>query len=449
MMKKTGKTSREFKTPIFRRLKVPDSRDQAITAILHIDEIILKTLEFEQLTERIVNVVLEELGYLKLGYVMIVLSLIDKRRNILERISISKTKEAAEALKLSPVTFKKIEFSLEEEENFCVKAVKNRQAYITRDLSDMLYPAIERDFVRAVQKKLKVKTSIVLPIFARDEAVGTIIFSLNKGEEKISVFEKQILVGFTNAIGIAVEHASLYGRLRRTNRRLKEVSALKDEFVYLASHELRTPLTAISGSLSTILEGYAGKMSREAQEFVEGAYNESQRLIRLVNNLLNISRIEGGRLKFEIKEFSLSAVINLVVEALATQAREKKIDLVFDAPKELILKSDEDKVRELLVNLIGNAIKFTDQGRVAVTAWKQGKLIIAAVEDTGHGILQQDQAKLFKKFARLDGSKSGRKKGGTGLGLYICRNLLKGMGGEIWIMSEHGKGSTFFFTLPC
>jgi len=289
---------------------------------------------------------------------------------------------------------------------------------------------------------------MIYPIVSKGETLGAMIFSLSKEADKISKYEKELLAGFTNAVGIAVENASLYRRLKKTNKRLKEVSALKDEFVYLASHELRTPLTAIGGSLSTISDGYAGKINKKAKEFIEGAYNENQRLIRLVNNLLNISRIEGGRLKFEIKKFDLSSIVQGIIESLKSQAEEKKIELVFNTEKELILNTDEDKIREILVNLIGNAIKFTDEGRVAVTVWKQSKIIIVSVEDTGRGILPEDQPKLFRKFERLDHAKTGKRKGGTGLGLYICRNLIDGIGGEIWIESQHGKGSTFFFALP-
>ena len=236
--------------------------------------------------------------------------------------------------------------------------------------------------------------------------------------------------------------------LRKTNARLRQISALKDEFISLTSHELRTPLTAIGGSISTILEGYAGKIDDKAREFLEGAYNENLRLLRLVNNLLNISQIELGRLKFNIVKLNLLTSATNVIEVLRSQAEEKKLELVFNVEKELFVNVDEDKLREILINIIGNAIKFTDKGRVAMTVWKQDKTAIISVEDTGRGILFKDQQKLFKKFEKVDSIKAARKKGGTGLGLYICKNLIKGMDGEIWLKSEHGKATTVFFTLP-
>lgn len=318
-------------------------------------------------------------------------------------------------------------------------------------------------------------------IFLASIVVGTMIFTTTT-EFAWLIFQKEIVLGFIPGVGFMVRIISLifmstYGSvlgqkimseekarsraqtaadrlkettesLKRTNVKLKQISALKGEFVSLTSHELRTPLIAIAGSLSTILEGFAGKINARVKEFLEGAYNENSRLLRLVNNLLNISRIEAGRLKFDIAPLDLKEAISRTFESLAIQAKERKLDLVFESEAKLLVRADKDKVREVLVNLVGNAIKFTNQGRVAVYAGKQGKLALVGVEDTGRGILPQDQPKLFKKFERVDGVESSEKKGGTGLGLYICKNLIEGMEGEIWLQSEHGKGSTFFFTLP-
>lgn len=428
---------------------LPYSKEEfkALSGLWKIDRVILDALNFEELANRVVNVVLEELDYLKLGYQIIVLTLIDKKSRDVKRISISKTKPAAKALEETPIPFKEIIIPLSATENLLVKAIKNKKIYFTHDLSDVLYPEANRKIWRQIQKVCEIKTSMIYPIVARGKTLGAMIFSLSKGADEISIYEKEILAGFTNAVGIAVEHVSLYRKLRKTNQRLKKVSALKDEFVSLASHELRTPLTAIAGSLSTILDGYAGKVDGQKQEFLQGAYNESNRLIRLVNNLLNISRIEAGRLKFELNSFELCKIIEEVVENLEAQAKEKAINLVFGCQKLQVL-ADQDKVREILVNLIGNALKFTDKGRVAVDAFRQDGLAVIVVEDTGNGILPEDQDKLFKKFERVDGVQASKQKGGAGLGLYICRNLLKGMAGEIWLKSAHGKGSTFFFTLP-
>lgn len=236
--------------------------------------------------------------------------------------------------------------------------------------------------------------------------------------------------------------------LRSANDKLQELDKLKDEFVSLASHELRTPMTAIKGSISTIIEGYAGDISQEAREFLMSAYNENDRLIRLVNNLLNISRIEAGRFIFNLQKVSIDIVIEEVVKNLQMAAREKNFYLKFERLSELAaVNADEDKVKEVLINLIGNAIKFTHEGGITVSAKREGNYIITSVSDTGHGISKEDQEILFQKFSRVQKEYS-KQAGGTGLGLYISKQIIEGHKGKIWLESEVGKGSTFYFSLP-
>ncbi|HUV46510.1 MAG TPA: ATP-binding protein [Candidatus Bathyarchaeia archaeon] len=303
---------------------------------------------------------------------------------------------------------------------------------------------------------LKVKEGIIGLLLLGEKLSGD-IYS-NQDVELLEIFSPQLAVAIENALAyqeiqkfsetLKLEVKKATSALEKTNKRLRQVSALKDEFVSLTSHELRTPLTAIGGSLSTVLEGYAGKVSEKTREFLEGAFSENTRLLRLVNNLLNISRIEAGRLKFNIAPLNLNEVVIAALETIKTQAEEKKLKLIFEPRENLIVQADEGKLREIIINLCGNAIKFTEVGQVAVTAWRHGEVAIVAVEDTGPGILPQDQQKLFRKFEQVDGIKASKKKGGTGLGLYICKNLIEAMGGEIWLKSEDNKGSTFYFTLP-
>ncbi|MFC1711705.1 sensor histidine kinase [Patescibacteria group bacterium] len=427
---------------------VPQEDKLVVNSLWRVNKVILTSLDFEKLSTEVVNVVLQELDYMNMGYRICVLTLIDKKERIVRRVSFSPTPEALEILKSAKVRFHEIKIPLKEKENLLVKVINEQKVYVTHDLSDVFYPEKTREVWRSLQQKVGIKTSLVFPLIIRGESLGAMIFSLSKTEKKISDYEKAILEGFTDAVAVSLENASLYRKLKKTNKRLEEVSALKDEFVSLTSHELRTPLTAVAGSLSTILEGYAGKINTQVKEFVEGALNESNRLIRLVNNLLNISRIEAGRLKFEINTFNLSDTVKEVVEGLKAQAKEKNLKLVFGGKDKLTVKADQDKIREIIINLLGNAIKFTDKGGVAISFWKHTDMAVLSIEDTGRGVEIKDQAKLFKKFERVDGADGAKKKGGTGLGLYICKNLLQGMGGEIWLKSIHGKGSTFYFILP-
>jgi signal transduction histidine kinase len=205
-------------------------------------------------------------------------------------------------------------------------------------------------------------------------------------------------------------------------------------------------MTAIRGSLLTILEGYAGELSKESREFLVAAYNENDRLLRLVNNLLNISRIESGHFKFTYEHVNMNAQIIEVTNGLLSAAKEKNISLTY-VPNTAVpaIMADGDKIKEVLINIIGNAVKFTHKGGVTVTLQQKEGELITSIADTGSGIAKEDQELLFKKFSQIQEDYA---TGGTGLGLYICKIIIEGLKGKIWLESSLGKGSTFYFSLP-
>lgn len=307
--------------------------------------------------------------------------------------------------------------------------------------------------------------NIVLPLVAENENIGVILLSDKASGEVYSVEDISLLKIIAPEVAVGVKNALSYEEikafnvtlqeeinkatqdLKNANEKLKELDKLKDEFVSLASHELRTPMTAIKGSISTILDGYAGDITKESREFLMAAYSENDRLIRLVNNLLNISRIESGRMTFTVTNFDLKKVIAEVVGNLQMSATDKHLNLKFDADMDLPqVSADEDKVREVLINLIGNAIKFTHEGGVTVKVGIKDGFIEVAVEDTGHGIAPEDKELLFKKFSQVNSYT--KQAGGTGLGLYICKQIIESLKGKVWFDSTVGRGSTFYFALP-
>jgi signal transduction histidine kinase len=317
---------------------------------------------------------------------------------------------------------------------------------------------------KSVMRKMEI--SVVVPLKAEGDPVGLLILGPKKSGDIYSEEDLNLLEILAPEVAVAIQNAKAYEEIRRfnvtlqeeinkatndlkkANVQLQELDKLKDEFVSLASHELRTPMTAIRGSLATILEGYAGELSSEAKEFLTAAYNENDRLIRLVNNLLNISRIEAGRFTFNIAKINLEDVIMEVVNNLNSAAKEKNLILEYkkDGPLPLTI-ADPDKIREVLINLIGNAVKFTHVGGVTVTTKINGSDIVTSVSDTGSGIAKEDTDLLFKKFSQIQGDYA-KQSGGTGLGLYICKQIIEGLGGKIWLESIMGRGSSFFFSLP-
>jgi signal transduction histidine kinase len=259
---------------------------------------------------------------------------------------------------------------------------------------------------------------------------------------------KEALENLTKQLEEKVEERTK--ELRQAYEKLQELDKMKDEFVSITSHELRTPMTAIQGYL-WMLEKKGGKLNEKQARYVEKAQHGSARMLSLINDMLDVSRIEQERVELEIKEIDLLPIINDTVEELKARAEERKLrlELVRSREKLPTVKGDAEKVRRVLTNLLGNAIKFTEKGRVTVDAYRKGKFVQVNVADTGRGIAKEDIPRLFKKFGRLESDfVTAAEAGGTGLGLYISRALVERMRGKISLQSEPGKGSTFSFTLP-
>ncbi len=231
----------------------------------------------------------------------------------------------------------------------------------------------------------------------------------------------------------------------------KVMERSKDEFFAVASHELRTPLTAIRGNSSMILDMYKDKIkSKDVTEMLVDINDASKRLIGIVNDFLDVSRLEQGKIEIKNTEFGISSTINKVIKSVKEGADTKNVELSYKKTKEVKVFTDEEKVEQILFNLIGNAIKFTSAGNVSIETKVAGNFVKISVTDTGSGISAKNEALLFRKFQPAgeqilarDVTKS------TGLGLYISRLLISKLGGTIGLeKSEVGKGSTFFFTIP-
>lgn len=238
-------------------------------------------------------------------------------------------------------------------------------------------------------------------------------------------------------------------KLVKANEKLMIADKMKDEFVSVASHELRTPMTAIKNYLWLINKNNDEKNFKQNKKFLQIALDSTERLINMVNDMLTISRIEGNRFELNKKQFDLNQVMNQVyldLQPLVDNKNFKFIKKNFDGA--LPIYGDPDKVHEAIQNLVGNAVKFTAKGKVEMRCEKKGRCAILSVTDTGPGIDKGDFPKLFNKFCRLENSYVKIKETGTGLGLYICKQIMLKHNGDITFTSELGKGSTFMLIFP-
>jgi PAS domain S-box-containing protein len=241
-----------------------------------------------------------------------------------------------------------------------------------------------------------------------------------------------------------------FAQLTRDITSRKQLERMKDEFVSIVSHELRTPLTAIRGALGLLGAGVAGELPGEAQELIELAGSNCERLVRLINDILDIQKIEAGKMSLRLATLDPAVVVSRTVEQLRTWAGEQQVALAHQLDVAAPWHADEDRISQVLTNLISNAVKFSPKGgtvRVTVKPAAAGARARVEVADEGPGIPAEQRHLLFGKFQQLDGSDS-RKMGGTGLGLAICKAIVELHGGTIGVESELGKGSTFWVELP-
>jgi len=315
---------------------------------------------------------------------------------------------------------------------------------------------MERHGLR-LSMSLRTREDFVGYLLLGDKLSGDIYSS--QDIELLEIIGKELAVAISNAKAYAqiqefnltlqarVDHAT--NRLRVANRHLKELDHAKDEFISMASHQLRTPLTTIKGYLSMMLEGDAGKLNKAQTEFVDYAFGSSERMVNLISDLLNVSRLSAGRFLIQTKPTDMVQMISEEVHQLQTHASAKHIKLIFEPPPEPLppAEIDDNKTRQVVMNFIDNAIYYTQVGEVRVVLEQHADKVRLEVRDTGIGVPENARKKLFSKFYRADNAQTIRPDG-TGLGLYLAKRVVEDQGGTIIFSSVEGKGSTFGFELP-
>jgi signal transduction histidine kinase len=247
---------------------------------------------------------------------------------------------------------------------------------------------------------------------------------------------------------LAIQNARLFEEVARKGRELEIASQHKSQFVANMSHELRTPLAAILGYAELMQEGFYDPLGEKSMDALTRIRSNGKHLLGLINSVLDIAKIESGQFSLNIAEYALDNVVETVRAATQSLAEAKKLALKTEVAKALpVGLGDEQRLTQVLLNLVGNAIKFTDAGEVRVTAEAINGHFAVSVADTGPGIPEQERMRIFEQFHQVDNSNT-KAKGGTGLGLAIAKQIVEMHGGRIWVESTLGKGSTFRMELP-
>jgi signal transduction histidine kinase/HAMP domain-containing protein len=308
-------------------------------------------------------------------------------------------------------------------------------------LEEPTYPRrkiIERDGFRAL---------LAVPLLREEKLIGALVVR-RRAPGKFKKETVDLLQTFATQSALAIQNARLFREIEEKGRELEIASKHKSEFLANMSHELRTPLNAILGYAELILDKIYGDVPEKIQEVLERLQENGRHLLGLINDVLDLSKIEAGRLTLSLNDYSIQEVVQTVFSAVEPLAAEKNLALKVTVPSDLEPgKGDEQRIAQVLLNLVGNAIKFTEKGEVGVEVTASDGMFLVSVSDTGPGLSEADQEKIFEEFHQADSSTT-REKGGTGLGLSIAKRIIEMHGGRIWVESSLGKGSTFWFTLP-
>jgi len=313
------------------------------------------------------------------------------------------------------------------------------------------FPDIEADTyeprLRSLMRQSGFRAILNVPLLREDRIFGGLsVCRKSPGEFPQQVVD--LLRTFATQSVLAIQNARLFQEIEEKGHQLEIASRHKSQFLANMSHELRTPLNAIVGYTELILDNIYGEAPEKVRNALKRVDKNAHHLLGLINDVLDLSKIEAGSLTLSLTDFSMKDAAQMAVTAVEPLATEKKLALKVSIPADLpTAKGDERRISQVLLNLAGNAIKFTEAGEVRVEVTASDGVFLVSVADTGVGIAEEDQPKIFEEFHQVEGSDKG-KKGGTGLGLSISKRIIELHGGRIWVESKPGQGSTLRFTLP-
>jgi signal transduction histidine kinase len=304
-------------------------------------------------------------------------------------------------------------------------------------------PPDAQDYVR----RAGVRTVLAVPLLREGSPIGVIVVRRTE-VRPFAENEMRLLRTFADQAVIAIENVRLFKELEVANRELAAASQHKSEFLANMSHELRTPLNAIIGFSEVLTDRMFGELNEKQDEYLKDIHASGTHLLSLINDILDLSKIEAGRMELELTDFDLPTALDNALALVRERAGRRSITLQMSVDQRLAeVRADERKIRQVVLNLLSNAIKFTPEGgRIEIAAEPKDGSVEVTVSDTGVGIAPEDQEAVFEEFRQVGTAE--KKAEGTGLGLTVCRQFIELHGGRIWVRSQVGVGSTFTFTIP-
>jgi len=420
-------------------------RNKTLSLLRGLDEIAMSALETGEMAHRVAAALAAEFFY-----PFVAIGVCDAPCKNLEWMSAACLDEEAKLCR-KDVVWQPLKIS--GSENACARAVATCTQTEVKTLHEALSPSVSDEAIAEMNLSGQVQSVFILPLAAQKACLGVLVIGFNRSADDLTRYERETFAPLLNLVTIAVQKAQTYSslvdttkKLQIVNHKLKKLDAQKTEFLSIASHQLRTPLAAIRGYVDLMIDGSYGETSDKQKDVIGKIHGSLEGLIELVGQLLSVSRIESGKTNVEIESMNLVPICREVADFLSVKAKESGLELTCEVKELPPVLGDVSKVKEVMMNLTENALKYTDTGTVAIGFIEEPKFIRVEVRDTGIGLSKENIEKLFQKFSRVESSTVDHT--GTGLGLYVCKRLVDAMGGEIWVESPGlGKGSTFIFRL--
>lgn len=420
-------------------------RNKTLSVLRAIYAITMTSLKTQEVGQRIVDTIVKELGFSEA-----LINIIDVKSDALQPLAITQSPQVVGALQLIGKSLADLAVPLSSHNNILVTCVEHRTMQMTTNMLDLLTPHADQATSDKIAKLTNVQSIIVYPLLINMQIFGTLALGIPKNISDLSRAEKETIEELINLVGIALDRAKLHEDLEHANEQLKLLDKLKDEFVSIASHELRTPMTSIKSYTWMVLNGKVGAIEPKVKEYLDKVYQSTERLLRLINEMLDISRIESGRVQLKSESINIADLAHVVQDEFQVRTAEQNLTLNIDVQGEIpAVMADREKLHQVLENLVGNSYKFTPAGGQVTIRIRlvEGNLEVAVI-DTGQGISPEDKDKLFTKFSVSGNSLVTMTGGGSGLGLYITKQYVEMHGGKISLESEVGKGTTVAFFLP-
>jgi signal transduction histidine kinase len=419
-------------------------KNKALSLLSHLYEISILTLKPNDIAHSV-----SESVRTALNYEFVSIFLYNQDKDTLTKIGVSTSDRFSDELKLSGHSFENIDIDHVSQKDFFQHVIIDRLPELHQKFGYILHNVLDTKEVDRLADRAHLKSSLVYPLKIGDRVLGIFVVGMNREYEALPEYEKEIIANIVNVVSLAVDKSLVYEELHVANEKLKDLDKLKTEFLSLASHQLRSPLTAIKGYTSMLLEGSFGQISPDQKEAIDRVFQSSVHLAKVVEDLLNVSKIEQGGMKYEMAPFDFEKVAHDLATDLSITAEKKGLKLLFETDNKApyTVNGDAEKIRQVVLNIIDNSIKYTETGSITVSLKKTDpKILRLDVIDTGMGISAEEKEKLFQKFGRGAGGKTNT--GGSGLGLYLAKQIAEAHGGRIAIDSPGvGKGSTFSIEL--